>query len=61
MAATGLVARSVATHSTESTISLKPTASACLPELVKLAGRPDARLAGIGISMPGVRAGIIYA
>ncbi|MBB2754941.1 UNVERIFIED_ORG: putative NBD/HSP70 family sugar kinase/biotin operon repressor [Rhizobium aethiopicum] len=25
-----------------------------VPELVKLAGRPDARLAGIGISMPGV-------
>ncbi|MGO7580609.1 sugar kinase, partial [Rhizobium ruizarguesonis] len=25
-----------------------------VPELVKLAGRPDANLAGIGISMPGV-------
>ncbi|ANM11170.1 MULTISPECIES: ROK family protein [unclassified Rhizobium] len=25
-----------------------------VPELVKLAGRPDAKLAGIGISMPGV-------
>ncbi|NEJ72146.1 ROK family protein [Rhizobium phaseoli] len=28
--------------------------AATVPELVKLAGRPDARLAGIGISMPGV-------